>query len=463
MQNHQQQQQQQQPIEYEFASLQKYEIDRYTVLGRGSIALVFGGARACDQMPVSIKKFFVHVPNFSVVEEVNNCIRIKQYCDVEEQRWHGLVKILDLIYDNGDYYIVMERVHMDMFQHLESYKCSETLVAKLIHDIACALLKMHKGLNMIHGDIKLENIAIVSPNDVINNGGLRIKLFDFGSSLSFDGYDRSIDEGRMRIGPYGTEMYLSPEQVDGRLFSSASDAWGLGVLSLTFMMKRYPFRQEPRSQKLDEIRNSNHIPGVMRQSDFRFSEEAKGFVAQLLSIDKYTRLSLHDIVKNNWIVKHVNSYPRPTPPCSPIIGDKDKDKDKPLLAQVYSKNIDISWAPIIITVENKSVAPDYATTATTATAADEIKLGDELRASSTSLSAMAAMSISASSTTTDTSDTSTITSSSSSNNNSDDEAGNLLLNDYKTKLATEIERVNILNKYTNELISNISSKKLYDV
>ena len=92
---------------------------------------------------------------------------MRQELHICEQLEHPhIVRVLDLIEDSSNIYIMMEyisgghlldmltRVHQD-----KSAKLSEKEVGSMIHQVMLALNHMH-ARGMIHRDLKLENITV---------------------------------------------------------------------------------------------------------------------------------------------------------------------------------------------------------------------------------------------------------------------------------------------------------------
>lgn len=89
-------------------------------------------------------------------------------------------------------------------------------------------LSLAHARGMVHRDIKPENVLI--------GAGGTVKLADFG--LVRAAADASVTSNSVIVGTVG---YLSPEQVDGREVTPASDVYAAGVLLFEMLTGRTPF------------------------------------------------------------------------------------------------------------------------------------------------------------------------------------------------------------------------------
>jgi len=101
------------------------------------------------------------------------------------------------------------------------------------HDKVSIIKSIIKGIghlhnnNIIHCDIKLENVMIGSSGQV--------KLIDFDMSKYID------NEYYTSNYIFGTSKYIAPESYDLSIYSFKSDIWSLGVLIYVMFSKKYPF------------------------------------------------------------------------------------------------------------------------------------------------------------------------------------------------------------------------------
>lgn len=109
-------------------------------------------------------------------------------------------------------YLVMEYGELDLFEYLSKYS-STIIYINFIYDIIKGLEYIHSK-NIVHCDIKLENIILVKN---------KAKIIDFGLS-------EKLIENTKSVNLVGTSGYMSPEIKYKGYCSKKSDIWSLGKL-----------------------------------------------------------------------------------------------------------------------------------------------------------------------------------------------------------------------------------------
>jgi serine/threonine-protein kinase len=87
---------------------------------------------------------------------------------------------------------------------------------------------LHHSRQILHGDIKTENIFLVRTPAQRR----LVKLLDFGLSRADLGHTEGVD---------GTPEYLAPERIDGGAASQASDIYAMGIVFFELLTGKLPF------------------------------------------------------------------------------------------------------------------------------------------------------------------------------------------------------------------------------
>ena len=211
------------------STLGKYKLIRE--VGRGAMGTVYLGRDAFLERAVAIK-----VAHFDAAAEGGRDELFKALF-FNETRTAGLlhhpniVQIYDAGIEDENYYIVMEYVSGE--ESLEAYCARERLlplarIAEIVFKCAEALDHSHRK-GVIHRDIKPGNILIDETGAV--------KVADFSVALLTDpGF---VDTQWM--GPVGSPLYMSPEQILEQNITSQTDLFSLGVVLYELLTGRHPF------------------------------------------------------------------------------------------------------------------------------------------------------------------------------------------------------------------------------
>jgi serine/threonine protein kinase len=104
---------------------------------------------------------------------------------------------------------------------------------EIVMQVAEALHYIHKQ-NVVHCDIKTENILICEEEHEAKRTRMTVKLLDFGLA-------RSLTASRMSTSLSGTPHYVAPERIRGEPASPASDVYGVGILLYELLCGQVPW------------------------------------------------------------------------------------------------------------------------------------------------------------------------------------------------------------------------------
>ena len=184
----------------------------------------------------------------------------------------------------------------DLFTYV--YELGKGFPEKISDKIFINILKNVKILhenNIIHGDIKPENILI--GND------FSLKIIDFGFSQKLNNNSNTI------YNTEGSETYSSPEVKKANFTGYdgiKSDIFSLGVLLFVITVGRFPFKTSGFSDKKYRLILSKRYEHYWKNFDkFNLSKEFKDLINNLVCFDPNQRLSIDDILDHPWIKKNV--------------------------------------------------------------------------------------------------------------------------------------------------------------
>jgi serine/threonine protein kinase len=115
----------------------------------------------------------------------------------------------------------------------------EAVSRRYLSDVVAGLMYLHQH-NVIHGDIKPENL-------LIGGDGL-IKICDFGVSCLFEDGDDEVQRSP------GTPIFTAPECCVGVTYhGKAADIWALGCTLYCMVLGRYPFKGETLQSTYEKV------------------------------------------------------------------------------------------------------------------------------------------------------------------------------------------------------------------
>jgi eukaryotic-like serine/threonine-protein kinase len=159
---------------------------------------------------------------------------------------------------SGVPFLVMELVEgISLQDHLKAHRIfSPTEVARIGYQSALGLAAAH-AMRLIHRDIKPANL-------LLDNSTQSIRITDFGLVRAVD-QDFALSQCGNLL---GTPLYMSPEQIDGKPLTTASDLFSLGSVLYTLGTGQVPFQAESLSQLLDAVAEQTPPPIQSRNPKF---------------------------------------------------------------------------------------------------------------------------------------------------------------------------------------------------
>ena len=226
-------------------TLQDYEIIKE--LGRGAQGVVHKAKRKSDGKIIALKVLDINpFREKDIIKAKKEVEFLKTLSEPECNPF--VICYYDSYYDEkgGKFLIEMEYIEgMEMFDFVQEVSDSKMRFYYLLliaRDVAQGLKYIHSK-NIIHRDIKLENIIIEKDTNIP-------KIIDFGLSC----FTENPENPECKSGG-GTVKYLSPEFLHTNLRFPASDMWALGVTLYIGANGSYPYKGYDNRQIMNNITN----------------------------------------------------------------------------------------------------------------------------------------------------------------------------------------------------------------
>ena len=158
-------------------------------------------------------------------------------------RHENIIKLYNSFEDDFFLYILLELGEEDLFNYMDKYdnmKMKENEAIDIAYQIAKGLSYLNDQ-NVIHGDLKLENILLI---------GKKAKICDFGlSSQNFYHYSY-----------IGTPEFMAPEIIQKKMYDNGIDIWSYGVMLFYMIYGFSPFyTRQSNSSSIDSSKTEHKI------------------------------------------------------------------------------------------------------------------------------------------------------------------------------------------------------------
>ena len=219
----------------------------------------------------------------------------------------NITKILELFEDKEYILIIMEYINGgNLFSFLKKRRKVSEKTAKFLYRQIILGLKYIHSHNIVHRDIKLENILI----DLNNN----IKICDFGIGRVLSSPEQLLFD------QCGTPMYIAPEILlsskDNGYKGFPVDIWSIGIALYILLSGSLPFNfKNGKSVSIEESENnennnnSEELQFSIINSEPKYieniSDEARDLLKGLLNKNPEKRLNCDEILAHPWL-KDIN-------------------------------------------------------------------------------------------------------------------------------------------------------------
>jgi serine/threonine protein kinase/Flp pilus assembly protein TadD len=248
-------------------------------LGEGGMGIVYKAEDLKLGRTVAIK----FLPSHLASSEENKARFMREAKSAAVLNHPNILNIYEIDEEDSSLFLVMEFVDGEALKtHIPKVTKGTGLpVAQAIEwleQIANGLKTAH-DMNIIHRDIKTENI-------MINKDG-RLKIMDFGLAKLKD------HAGITKAGTsLGTLSYMAPEQAHGMPADNRSDIWSLGVVFYEILTGELPFKSEHEAGLFYII--ANEAPAAPNMLNKKVPHQIDAVVMKMLEKEPEKRFQTVD-------------------------------------------------------------------------------------------------------------------------------------------------------------------------
>ncbi|KAM3132048.1 hypothetical protein pb186bvf_015792 [Paramecium bursaria] len=204
--------------------IHNYAFNTQAIIGRGAYGVVYVGRNTETGQLVALKA--VPIQSFAVDQQalLNKEIDIMKDLDCP-----NIVKLLDVLTTTNNCYIVSELcTGGDLREFMKRAGAIEEQIAiKILTQILRGILQSFKR-GIIHRDLKPANI-LIAQNQIF-------KIADFGFAKRFDKLEDDLMTSLV-----GTPLYMSPQVLLRRQYTSKCDVWSIGLILYELIEGKTPW------------------------------------------------------------------------------------------------------------------------------------------------------------------------------------------------------------------------------
>ncbi|XP_067301236.1 serine/threonine-protein kinase Nek5 isoform X2 [Pseudorasbora parva] len=217
----------------------------------------------------------------------------KEVTLLSKMKHPNIVKFYKSFYDRNNLYILMEYCDAgDLMNRIKMQRgkpFTEQQIVDWLVQICLGLKHIHDR-KVLHRDIKAQNIFLTQ-------GGLKVKLGDFGIARMLN---NTMELARTCV---GTPYYLSPEICENRPYNNKTDIWSLGCVLYELCTLRHPFEGSNLKQLVLKICRGRYSPVSQRYSD-----DLRLLLNQLFKVSPRDRPSANSLLRRPLLQAQISKH-----------------------------------------------------------------------------------------------------------------------------------------------------------
>lgn len=217
-----------------------------------------------------------------ISEHAHGMVNLIQEVKVLSSVHHSQIAELHYVYETDNcIYLVMEYFESgDFYTRIKEKKMlSEEDCLKFAVNLLEVLDYLHTN-NIVHRDLKLENIMMTSKND------FDFKLVDFGLAYECTGF---------RQEKCGSPGYIAPEMLKRCKYNSKIDIFSAGVVLYTAIVGRHPFNASKSEKILKKNKDCIYKPENI------LGDLARDFITSMMNPEPSQRPTASQLFDYPWV------------------------------------------------------------------------------------------------------------------------------------------------------------------
>ena len=169
------------------------------------------------------------------------------------------------------------------------------LKIRYVREICYGMRYLHSE-NIIHRDLKLTNVLVVSDDE--NCSGVICKISDFGMAREVDMTTTlSMSQSMTMTNNIGTPLYMAPELLSGQgHYSMKADVYSYGILMVSLWNQKPPY-YEMNVSSPSELYHGITEEGLRPRVESECPQSYFNLFSACLVEDPHSRPSFHQICK----------------------------------------------------------------------------------------------------------------------------------------------------------------------
>ncbi|KAJ7620605.1 kinase-like domain-containing protein [Mycena polygramma] len=253
-------------------------------IGQGSSAVVYVAKMLATDRKVAIKEV-------DMAKQPRKELMVNEILVLKESHHPNIVNFLECyLVKNNDLWVIMEYMEGSLDRVIEHNDAmEEAQISSICFETCKGIAHLHSR-NIIHRDIKSDNILL----DVAG----KVKITDFGFCAKLS------DQKAKRATMVGTPYWMAPEVVKQKDYGAKVDVWSLGIMAIEMIESEPPYLDEEPLKALYLIA-TNGTPTLKKPETL--TRELKSFLSVCLCVDVGSRYSANELLEHEFMKKACTS------------------------------------------------------------------------------------------------------------------------------------------------------------